>query len=450
MAIYYVDASDGSNDNSGLSEYEALKDDGEIILKPGDTVLYKRGTLIRGVMHNVGGEEGAPITYSAYGEGDAPTFSGSIDLGDADLWSEEEKNLWVYKGEPDDEIGNFIFNGGSECGTLRWTKEECVCQGDFYDNCFGFRNVKKEVTSTHKTYLYSVKNPALFYDSLEGAFFADRIMVNNGHDMIIENFRFINAGVHVLAGARDSKNLLIRNCVFEHIGGGVWDAENKIRYGNAVEFWDVAENIEVTDCIFNDIYDSGVTHQGMEKCQPCVNVNFHHNVFIKCGMAAYEQRDKLPLDAKFNDNICVDAGEGFSRQGEIMPRFSEIWPQPMGHHIFLWRIDEPTENGHLEIKNNIFCNAPYGAAIYSIICEEAEDQIETEGNTYYTDNKMLACRWHGKDYKTFADCAYIDKSGKYEKVDIKEILAKRIKEIIDKSKENQQLPQSVQAIKNEA
>ena len=54
-------------------------------------------------------------------------------------------------------------------------------------------------------------------------------------------------------------------------------------------------------------------------------------------MAAYEQRDALPQNAVFSNNVCMDAGEGFSKQGEIMPRKSEIWPQPMGHHIFFWR-----------------------------------------------------------------------------------------------------------------
>lgn len=84
-------------------------------------------------------------------------------------------------------------------------------------------------------------------------------------------------------------------------------------------------------------------------------------------MAAYEQRDKLPLYAEFNNNICIDAREGFSKQGEVMPSYLEIWSQPMGHHAFLWRIQEQTDGGRLEMKNNILYNAPYGAAIYSII-----------------------------------------------------------------------------------
>lgn len=88
-------------------------------------------------------------------------------------------------------------------------------------------------------------------------------------------------------------------------------------------------------------------------------------------MAAYEQRDLLPTYAEFTDNVCEDAGEGFSRLGETMPRRSEIWPQPMGHHVFLWRISHATGNEHFALCRNTFGDAPYGAAVYSVNPSEA-------------------------------------------------------------------------------
>jgi len=99
-------------------------------------------------------------------------------------------------------------------------------------------------------------------------------------------------------------------------------------------------------------------------------------------MASYEQRDVLPLYAEFIGNVCEDAGEGFSRLGEAMPRRSEIWPQPMGHHIFLWRIEKPTQNGQKKVENNIFENAIYGSAVYSIISPDAEKQVFYKDNRY--------------------------------------------------------------------
>lgn len=418
MAIYYIDALNGNNNNDGLSEKTPLKDEKEIAMKPGDTVLFKRGSFIRDRLYNVCGEEGNPITYGAHGEGEKPVFCGSVSLDDEELWYEEKENIWVTEAIENDEVGNFVFNNSEFYGTLRWTKEELKEQGDFFDECLGYLEHKKEIPLRHKVYLYSIGNPAKVYKSIECVTYGSRCLASNGHDIVFKDLKFINSGVHAIAGDAESRNVQVLNCEFENIGGCVWDCNLKVRFGNGVEFWDVAENIEISGCYFNNIYDSATTHQGMDKCKPAKNLAITDNVFIKCGMAAYEQRDKLPICSKFNNNICVDAGDGFSKQGEVMPRRSEIWPEPMGHHVFLWRIDEKTEGGSLEIRNNVFYNAPYGAAIYSIISQDAEKQIDLEGNIYYTENQQLLNRWNGVNYKTFEEYLSVEKNAKYEKVDL--------------------------------
>ena len=45
MATYYIDANAGDNKNDGLSENEAVADLEALFVKPGDTVLFKRGSL---------------------------------------------------------------------------------------------------------------------------------------------------------------------------------------------------------------------------------------------------------------------------------------------------------------------------------------------------------------------------------------------------------------------
>lgn len=267
-------------------------------------------------------------------------------------------------------------------------------------------------------YLYSNGNPAKVYKSIECATYGLRCLADTGQNIIFKDLKFQNSGVHAIAGLATCKNIKVLCCDFENIGGCVWEYSLKIRFGNCVEFWNVAENIEISECYFNNIYDSAITHQGGQYCKFAKNLIITNNVFIKCGMAAYEQRDKLPISSKFNNNICIDAGEGFSKQGEVMPRQSEIWPQPMGHHVLLWRIEEETDGGGLEIKNNVFDNAPYGAAIYSIISEDAEKQIDLQGNSYYTENRSLINRWNGVNYKTFEEYSSIEKNAKYEKVNL--------------------------------
>ena len=76
----------------------------------------------------------------------------------------------------------------------------------------------------------------------------------------------------------------------------------------------------------------------------------------------------------------MNAGCGFSHLRTNLPRMSEIWPQSMGHHIFLWRIEKPTKGSKFLIKNNVFLEAPHGFAICSIICREAEEQLNCDQN----------------------------------------------------------------------
>ena len=95
--------------------------------------------------------------------------------------------------------------------------------------------------------------------------------------------------------------------------------------------------------------------------------------------------------------------------GEVLPRKSEIWPQPMGHHIFLWRIPEATDGGSLLIADNTFEDAPVGAAIYSIISPEAEAQITLDNNAY-TRNSVLLNRFGGENFNDLEE--YKSKTGK--------------------------------------
>ena len=85
--------------------------------------------------------------------------------------------------------------------------------------------------------------------------------------MIISDLEFRNNGLHGIAGEEGGRNLCVENCRFTKIGGAVWDKKQKIRFGNAFECWNAAENVEVKHCVFDDIYDSAVTHQGGADCK---------------------------------------------------------------------------------------------------------------------------------------------------------------------------------------
>ena len=396
MSTYYIDFFNGNDALDGLSAENAKKTQGSIDLQAGDSVLFKRGTLFRGKINIVAGEEDAPIYYGAYGEGSEPIFCGSTNLSDASLWKPTDKeNVWECVAEINGDVGNFVFDG--ECNaTFRWDELELSAQGDFFDSRFADGEQRRRNYSEQKVLLYSVGNPAEKYESIECVSYATRVLGSLRSNIVIEDICFMNSGVHALAGA--GKNVTVRRCRFENIGGCAWNSDLRIRFGNGVEFWNYGENVLVENCFFKNVYDSCVTHQGGGKdLLPAMNFVCKNNVFDTYGMAALELRDIVAQGLYFTNNECKNAGCGFAMLGDDAPRSSEIWPQPMGHHIFLWRMLTPPEDGSLLIANNTFEDSPVGAAVYSIIPPEIEAQITFKNNTY-SDNCLLVAHFGGKDY----------------------------------------------------
>ena len=396
MSVYYIDFLDGQEKNDGLSPKQARNNYKDLALLPGDQVLFRRGSFVRGILKTV-----SHVSYGAYGEGELPTFCGSIDVSNIYDWQQTEyKNIWkcttIFRGD----VGNLIFNVNECSAALRWSKEELCAQGDFYSDAADEESTDYDHRKT-LLYLYSVGNPAEVYTHIEAAAYGDRCIVSLSDGMTLEDIRIMNSGVHGMAGQGDG--ITVRRCVFENIGGCPWSREAKIRFGNGFEIWQRGNDILIEHCVFKNIYDSCVTHQGPGKdtiptekfiCRDCT--------FDTYGMAAFEYRDKLPIRSIFANNTCLNAGCGFAMLGEELPRSSEIWPQPMGHHIFLWRISEPTDGGSITISDNYFGPALVGAAIYSIISAEAEKQIMLRNNKY-TPNNTLLIFWGDKKYTELAE-----------------------------------------------
>ncbi|MBE5819076.1 MAG: hypothetical protein E7312_08500 [Clostridiales bacterium] len=391
MSTYYVDFNSSNPQYNGLSKDSPVSDYRSLSLSAGDTVLFRCGSFIRDKLYTV-----ENVTYGAYGEGDMPTFCGSTNVGNLCDWTEISKNIWKCTKSVPGAVGNIVFNKNECTATFRWELEDLKSQGDFFDSrCSLGDNSKSNLLETD-FYLYSVGNPAEYYSDIEAVSYNKRSLLDLRDGITVENLRFINSGVHGMAGSGD--NIHVKNCTFENIGGCAWNKELRIRFGNAFEIWAYGNDILVEDCSFKNVYDSCITHQGPgEHTTPARNFVCRRCVFDTYGMAAFEYRDKMMIDSSFEDNICLNAGCGFAMLGEELPRRSEIWPQPMGHHIFLWRIPEKTENGSLLIKNNTFGPAPVGAAIYSIISKEAEAQITLQDNIY-TLNSTLLVRWGEVDY----------------------------------------------------
>ena len=200
MAMYYyIDPHHGCDCADGMSAEHPKKDWRALSLQPGDTVAFKRGSFIRGRLETTAGAPGAPITYTAYGEGDMPVFCASTDVSSPEDWEEASANIWRCKKAVPGEVGNFVFDEDICTAALRWTKEELTAQGHFWDSRFGQCERKSgDMSAEQEILLYSEKNPGLFYHHIECVSFAGRNLCQARDHIVVENLAFRNSGVHVL------------------------------------------------------------------------------------------------------------------------------------------------------------------------------------------------------------------------------------------------------------
>ncbi len=372
---YYIDPAGGDDTSDGLTPLQPLKTYATREFTGGDTVLFKCGSVIRDILHTCNGTPGAPIVYGAYGEGERPAFLGSVAIGNTDKWVQDRPCLWRCTATIPSEVCNLIFNGGESCGILQWSIEDMHRPGDWH-----YTGIGRQHLSGGDLYLYSETNPGQAYADIECVVWGRRKLVGAERHVILDNLSFRNSGVHGYQ-AFHAHQIVIRNCDFRFIGGAVWNRERRMRFGNAVELWDGAGDITVEGCLFDNIYDSGVTHQGGKTQNIPERIYFRNNLFVDCGLAAYESREPSQ-EVYFEYNTCINTGGGFSMQGETPPRRSDPYPQPLGYHVWAWMIDPNTQPGNVYIRHNIFCRST-GPAICLSIDSADDEKFILDHNCYW-------------------------------------------------------------------
>lgn len=375
MAEYYIDSLAGSNDLSGTSPDAPRENlDGMKILA-GDTVYFRRGSEYRFSPLTFGGEKGKPIIYSAYGDGEPPCFYGSKNVSEPYMWREFQKNIWQLVSPPKSEVGNIVFDFGEECGELVMKAMSLDENGKWYYSDFGCGD---KPSADASLLLFCEENPAVHYRDIELCLYGTRRLAGGSH-VRFEGLHFLCSGACGYAET-NCEDIAFSECLFEFIGGCMRDKSRGIRFGNGIELQSGGKDVKIENCGFYNIYDSCFTTQGDgEKCGGFENISVQNCTFSDYGTAAYEIRDKIGKNVSFEFNVCQGAGAGFSMLTDVSPRMSEIYPIPVGFHIFAWRINKKTDGGKIRIMSNIFRGLTAGGeTLGSFISSDALSQIEKD------------------------------------------------------------------------
>lgn len=333
---YYVSA-EGLDTNDGRSDARAIRSLDAVArlqLKPGDAVLFRRGDLFRGRMRARPG-----VTYSAYGAGPKPTVCASVrNYADASIWEPTDvTNVWRCTVP--------VMNAG----VITFDHDPC-CVGR-YDVKFGrLRHSRGGVKSpaqltndldfwsdlpNQRLCLCSEKgNPGMVFKRIEIGCQDHAIAIGTADNVTIDNLHVTLTGCHGV-GAGTVRNLEVRNCVFDWLGGSLLVPEGRkggpCRFGNAVEVYGGCDGYRVHDCWMYQIYDTGITHQchhanGSEIRQ--FNVEHARNLIEYCfwSIEYYNAFNKFgeTRNVYVHDNFCRFGGYGWGCLGraEGAPMYS--------------------------------------------------------------------------------------------------------------------------------
>ena len=203
--IYYVDATNGSDSNSGTSPAIAWKTINKVnnsSFNPGDSILFKRGETWREqLIVPSSGSIGNPITFSAYGSAVMPIITARDSISGWDTagnWTNEKSFLW-YMPLANDPYRIFLFE--TEYIEAETKGDINISERWWYDS--GNTNL----------YIYATSNPASFYSKIEGSnlsTYSSAIQLNGKDYITIQELEV--RGGYMAIDLDNSDHDIIDNC----------------------------------------------------------------------------------------------------------------------------------------------------------------------------------------------------------------------------------------------
>lgn len=369
---YYISSENGDDNNDGTSPETAWKTTDQLTLNAwkfvsGDGVLFERGGIYR-TSSPIGVKSG--MSYGAYGTGAKPVIYGSVEnYAQPDYWTPSKKeNVWVLN-LPLESAGIVVFNHGESVGRLRSGLLAMEQNGDFYHN---------STDGLLYLYLDEGRPNQVYYDIEIGTRRSIFQLSRKVKNVVIDNICMKYVGNFCVQAIGDNANVTVTNCEMGWVGGSLQEDGKESRYGNAVQFWDSANNITCDHNWVYQVYDAGLTFQGSDG-SIYENISFSDNLIEYCSYGiefftknhTYGDTNSTSVmkNIDMNNNIIRLSGYGW---GEQRPDHSHV------SAINGWDTDyKGIQN--FNIKNNIFDLSNYNLIYWRF----GLANVNLSGNTYY-------------------------------------------------------------------
>lgn len=368
---YYV-AENGTASASGTKSNPISIDKvNDLSLKSGDAVLFKRGDTFR-VSSKINVVNG--VTYAAYGTGNKPVILGSAKNYANAQWYQKSTNIWQTSLDASD-VGVMVFDNGDSVGVKKDMESRLTKNGDYMNDIYW-----------GVLFLYCDKgNPSTVYDSIELAT-VDNIFYGLDADTVtIDNLCLKYAYTHTVHfnasfPSGKSNNISVTNCEIGWGGGGNFISTGE-QFGNGIEFFNGAENINVSDCYIYQQFDTGVTFQA-NGYVPFKNISITDNNIEYCAYSI----EFFNGSTEYSSHVSEGYYTNINISGNIL-RFAGYGcgsDRPHAHgvaHICCW--DELFTKSHssFTISNNIFdCSANNLIYWHN---KNTTANVTVSGNTFY-------------------------------------------------------------------
>lgn len=377
MTTYYVRA-DGDDTRSGVTNSDAWQTLSRVrtalansSVKRGDSVLFRRGDTFFGSIGTIPaqgltGPSQSKLRFGFYGNGSKlPRFDGRKICNNPSGWVEHSPGIWKidltsvgsaaghYTGNTINSTkpmananAGFINVNGTIYSRKRWSLETLANDWEFYsDETF--------------TYVKLPVNPTSRASDIRIA--VDIDLVGLSHSVVLAGIEFVGTGGNAINGGAAGKDVKVIGCDIHEVGGS-W-LYGTTRYGNAIQFWIGAEDVDIAYNRISDVYDTATTLQGPAgtTLKAWRNIHFRHNLIWNSNQIfelwsegnGYEANPEYGFfNCSFKNNTCINAGYSFA--AETRPDRNGSGTHILNYNLQLSMDVEVSGNTFFGAKDNYF------------------------------------------------------------------------------------------------
>ena len=319
--VYYISSDGTSSVGTDINNPMSLQEANKKTFYGDDKILFKRGDIFYGTINfNIEADDKHMVYIGTYGDEnlEKPIITVGYCVEDENAWKKVDENIYVLDMSKKSYLYGYLTNYSTSYNI-----------GFFRDEDMNiYENKKSSIEELENNFDFYCDDKYIYVKSMDNPVrLLGRITLGSKHNIvtlsentILDGLIIQDTGAHGIVKKGNAKNIYIKDCVIQNIGGSILNDLNGdlSRYGNGIEFWNQAENTIVQNCIIKNVYDAAYTLQGSSVTDGYYNNVFKNNIIINCTYPIeFSCHNGTSIEnCNFEDtviegNLIINQGQGF-------------------------------------------------------------------------------------------------------------------------------------------